>query len=216
MAQQTVEDHYGKLHSEDGQAIVRYRRRLGHSRDAVWQALTNDEHLTAWFPTTIDGERAPGAALRFRFTDVDVPPLTGTVRSFDPPSILEFTWGDDILRFELEPDGEGQTVLTLTVTMAAFGKAARDAAGWHICLENLAANLAGHREDDEHGDRWREVNKVYVAQFGPEASTIGPPEAWKDKNGRREHTDRAVAAAGRGAPLHIATSSSLADGAPQK
>lgn len=183
MTRQTVEDRYGKLHTQDGRAIVRYTRHLGHPRDTVWQALTEDEHLAAWSPTTIDGERASGAALTFRFTDVDVPPMTGTIRSFDPPSILEFTWGDDILRFELEPDGDAQTVLTLTVTMAEFGKAARDAAGWHICLDNLAADLAGDRDDAEHGDRWREVNKVYIAQFGREASTIGPPEAWQDKHG---------------------------------
>ncbi|MGH7919856.1 MAG: SRPBCC family protein [Candidatus Dormibacteraceae bacterium] len=183
MTQQTVEDRYGKLHTEDGRAIVRYTRQLEHSRDAVWQALSEDEHLAAWFPTTIDGERAPGAALTFRFTDLDVPPMTGTIRSFDPPSVLEFTWGDDILRFELKPDGNTQTVLTLTVTMPEFGKAARDAAGWHMCLDNLAAELAGDRDHAEHGDPWREVNKVYIAQFGPEASTIGPPEAWKDKNG---------------------------------
>ena len=183
MTRQTVEDRYGKLHTEDCRAVVRYTRHLGHPREAVWRALTEDEHLAAWFPSTIDGDRAPGAALTFRFTDVDVPRMTGTIRSFHPPSILEFTWGDDILRFELEPDGDAQTVLTLIVTMAEFGKAARDGAGWHISLDNLAAELAGDRDHGEHGDRWREVNKVFVARFGPEASTVGPPEAWEDTYG---------------------------------
>ena len=121
--------------------------------------------------------------LTFRFTDVVVPPMTGTIRSFDPPSILEFSWGDDILRFELEQDGDTDTVLTLIVTMAEFGKAARDAAGWHICLDNLAGDLADDLADVEHGDRWRSVNQIYVARFGPAASTVGPPEEWKDKYG---------------------------------
>lgn len=182
MTRQTDEDRYGTLHTEDGRAVVRYVRRLGHSREAVWHALTEDEHLAAWFPTTIDGERAPGAALTFRFTDLDVPAMTGTIHRCDSPSILEFTWGEDILRFELEPDGDARTVLTLTVTMSEFGKAARDATGWHVCLDNLSTELAGD-QGSEDGERWREVNKVYVAQFGPEASTLGPPEDWQEKHG---------------------------------
>ncbi|GGK73660.1 SRPBCC domain-containing protein [Mangrovihabitans endophyticus] len=187
MTRQSVEDRYGKLHTEDGRAVVRYTRHLGHPRDAVWRALTDDKDLAAWFPTTIDGERAPGAALTFRFTDIDMPAMTGAMRVVDPPSVLEFDWGGDILRFELAPDGDARTVLTLTVTMAEFGKAARDGAAWHLCLDDLATDLAtdlaGDRNDTEHGDRWREVNKVYAARFGPEASTMGPPQEWEDKHG---------------------------------
>jgi len=183
MTEQLDEDRYGKLREEEGRAVITYTRHLHHSRDAVWRALTEDEHVAAWFPTTIDGERALGSALTFRFTDVDISPMTGTILSFEPPSVLEFTWGDDLLHFELEPDGDSQTVLTLTVTMAEFGKAARDAAGWHICLDNLAADLADDRGDVDHGDRWRTANQVYVARFGTEASTVGPPEEWKDTYG---------------------------------
>ena len=49
-----------------------------------------------------------------------------------------------MLRFELEPDGSG-SVLTLTVTFPEYGKAARDAAGWHVCLEQLGARRRRRR-----------------------------------------------------------------------
>lgn len=173
---QHAEDRYGELlELGNGRAVVRYRRRLLHPRDAVWRALTEEEHLATWFPTTADGERAEGAALTFRFVGVDIPPMTGTIRVFEPPAALELSWGDDVLRFELEPAGGAETVLTLVVTMAEPGKAARDGAGWHVCLDDLEADLAGR--DAEPADRWREVNSVYIARFGPEASTVGPPEA---------------------------------------
>jgi hypothetical protein len=48
---------------------------------------------------------------------------------------------DDILRFELEPDGPG--CIRLTVTFPEYGKSARDAAGWHVCLEQLTHVLDG-------------------------------------------------------------------------
>lgn len=177
------EDPYAILHIGGGRAVVHYVRRIGHPQDIVWTAMSDAEHLAMWFPTTIDGERAAGTPLTFRFTDVDIPPMTGVMRAVDPPSTMEFTWGDDVVRFELTADGAGATVLTFTVTMAEMGKAARDAAGWHICLDDLAAHLAGERRAEDPGDRWRAVNGVYVARFGPEASTIDPPQAWEDRHG---------------------------------
>lgn len=84
------------------------------------------------------------------------------------------TWYQDTLRFDLEPDGDG-TLLTLTVAFDEIGRAARDAAGWHECLDLLASQLAGQPPEFEHGERWAEVHPRYVERFGPEASTIGPP-----------------------------------------
>ena len=50
--------------------------------------------------------------------------------AFVPPSLMELRWADDVLRFELEPDGDGRAcILRLTVTFPEHGKAARDAGG---------------------------------------------------------------------------------------
>ena len=178
-----AEADYGLLEVEDGVAVVRFVRRLAHPPEKVWRALTEDEHLAAWFPTTIEGERAAGAELTFRHREVVLEPMTGELLAFEPPSLLEMTWGEDRLRFELSPDRDG-TRLALTATMAELGKAARDGAGWHLCLDNLARALSGERPaDPSQGDDWREVNRDYVTRFGPAASTIGPPKEWEDLHG---------------------------------
>jgi uncharacterized protein YndB with AHSA1/START domain len=166
---------YGRLERDHGRVVVRYERRLPQPPSKVWRALTEPEHLTAWFPTTIDGERAPGAQLVFRFTDIDLPPMEGEMLAFEPPTLLELRWGPDVLRFDLAPDGDG-TALGLKVTMEELGKAARDGAGWHACLDLLACDLAGEPASSSSRDRWREVSGAYIDRFGPEASTIGPPE----------------------------------------
>jgi hypothetical protein len=84
----------------------------------------------------------------------------------------------DYGRLERDHDGDG-TTLTFTATMEELGKAARDGAGWHACLDLLAYDLAGERAPVTSSDRWREVNRSYIDRFGPEASTIGPPEEWE-------------------------------------
>ena len=93
---------------------------------------------------------------------------------YEPPSVMEFRWGTDTLRFELRPEPGGCT-LTLLDTLDAHGKAARDGAGWHVCLDALDEHLTGAPGRPDLGERWAEVHAAYVEGFGPEAATIGPP-----------------------------------------
>ena len=73
---------------------------------------------------------------------------------------------------KLRPDGSG-SLLTLTDTIDAHGKAARDGAGWHVCLEALTARLDG--DQPPPAERWQQVHPGYISRFGPEAATMGPP-----------------------------------------
>ena len=168
------ERNYGSL-ERDRHPTLRYERRLPHSPEKVWRALTEDEHLAAWFPTTIDGERVAGAALSFRFERLSLDPMHGELLSFDPPRLLEFTWGGDRLRFELASDGGGGTALDFTVVLEELGKATRDGTGWHQCLDSLEHALGGDPERPDDPDRWRALREVYAERFGPDASTLGPP-----------------------------------------
>ena len=159
------------LRTEAGPQI-RFTRELAHSPEKVWRALTDPESLQAWFPDNVEGAMAPGAALRF-FSDDRSFEFTGEVVEFDPPRVLELTWGTDRLRFELLPNDTG-TTLVFTDTIDELGKAARDGAGWHECLDLLGIHL-DRGEPPEHGAVWSKVHPGYVERFGPEASTIGPP-----------------------------------------
>jgi uncharacterized protein YndB with AHSA1/START domain len=170
---------YGSLEQlEDGRWRLRFRRTLGHPPEKVWRAITEPGHLAHWFPTTIEGERAPGARLRFEFPAGQAPPFEGEMIAYAPPSLMELRWGSDILRLELRPV-EGGTELTLLDTLDEFGKAARDGAGWHTCLDALEAGLGGRKEARETLGTWREVHAHYLERFGSEAAAIGPPEGFE-------------------------------------
>jgi uncharacterized protein YndB with AHSA1/START domain len=173
---------YGTLERGDGTVTLRFARQLAHSPEKVWRALTEPEHLEAWFPTTIEGEFGPGALLAFSFTRPALPRMSGRVLACEPPKLLEFVWDDETLRFELTAHESG-TLLGFTATFAEVGKAARDAAGWHVCLDRLAAATNGSAAGWSEDERWREVHPHYVAEFGPDAATIGPPQEWHDEFG---------------------------------
>ncbi|WP_345636693.1 SRPBCC family protein [Rugosimonospora acidiphila] len=168
--------NHGELEHAGDRWRLRFARRLAHPPEKVWRALTEPEHLRAWFPTTIEGDRVSGATLRFAHPDDQGPAFTGRLITYRPPSLMELEWGGDTLRFELSPDGDG-TVLTLLDVFDEQGKAARDAAGWHVCLDLLGRHLDGAPAPHDRLDGWTRVNSEYIDRFGPPAATIGPPES---------------------------------------
>lgn len=176
----------GTLDEANGRCRLRFARRLDHSPETVWRALTEGDDLAAWFPAAIEGGWGPGSHLTFTFHDPEeaaehlevdeAPVMHGEVIAHEPHRHLEYTWAEDTLRFDLEATEDGGTLLTLTVLFDEIGKAARDASGWHECLDLLAARLAGQPPDFDQGQRWAQVHPRYVQRFGAEASAIGPPQ----------------------------------------
>jgi len=166
---------HGQLDQIDGRWQLEFVRKLSHAPEKVWRALTEPEHLVAWFPAAIEGERVAGAPLRFVFSNDEGAAVEGEMITFEPPSLLEYRWGDETLRFELRPEGDG-CVLTFVNRFDEKGKAARDGAGWHSCLDLLEYHLSGDEAPWGPGERWKQVHPSYVERFGPEAATIGPPE----------------------------------------
>lgn len=165
----------GRLAREGDHWQLRYVRHLAHPAEKVWQALTDAEHLRAWFPAEIEGERVAGAPLRFVFPDGQGPAVPGEMVVYDPPSLLEYRWGEDTLRFELRPEADG-CVLTFVTAFGEQGRAARDGAGWHTCLDLLELHLAGAQPPWSPPQRWGQVHPAYVESLGPDAATIGPPQ----------------------------------------
>jgi uncharacterized protein YndB with AHSA1/START domain len=157
-------------HARDGQLIetadgvgVRFERRFAHPPERVWRAITDPNELSFWFPDTIEGEFGPGADVRFpKFEEMGLE-STGRVTEFDPPRLLAYTWGTSTLRFELEPDGDGcRLIFTDTLPRE---EAAKNAAGWEVCLENLEATLGEEETSEPPESDWSELHEHYAARF---------------------------------------------------
>jgi uncharacterized protein YndB with AHSA1/START domain len=151
----------------DGRQALRYVRHYRHPPQRVWSALVEPDALAAWFPARVEGERQEGAPLRFVFEGEEGPVLEGVVRVFDPPSLLEYTWAEDVLRFELTPTGAGgmHCRLVFTTTFGQRSHAARDASGWHMCLTNLGNQLSATPQGAVQA-QFPALYEAYVSSLG--------------------------------------------------
>jgi uncharacterized protein YndB with AHSA1/START domain len=146
-------------------------RELKHPPEVVWAALTDPVELDKWAPfaaaenldevgettlTVIDGDQR-----------VD---QSATVLRADPPRRLEYTWGDDLLRWELEPTGSG-TRLILRHTSGQPGVEPMVAAGWHLCVAVLGRALDGDpvpviRGRDAMAYGFEQLREQYAVHLG--------------------------------------------------
>ena len=149
-------------------------RELSHAPAKVWKALTDPDELREWAPFDSDRSLATVGTATLTTVGTPTPMFSQTqVTRADAPKLLEFTWGDQNLRWELEPRGSG-TRLTLWHNIdrrfISMG-----AAGWHICFDVLDAFLAGDPFGRTVGPDvmkfggWQRLNAEYAKQFGVEA-----------------------------------------------
>lgn len=180
--------HEGSLITIDGRPALRFERRYAHSIDRVWRAVSDPAEMAQWFPSNVEGERSVGAKLLFvddeqraaareagEPTRADGPMFRGTVVAYDPPREFSFTWGGELLRLELSPDGEG-TLLVFTHVLSHQSVAARNGAGWHYCLSALGELLGSPDPAAVSGldGTGLDIYYEYVDRLGP---ALGVPTA---------------------------------------
>src|SRR3954468_19561411 len=120
-----LEAMHGIYEIVDDRSALTFERRLAHSVERVWRAVTEPAELAHWFPAAMSGNLRPGGALTFAFPDGEMPTMQGEVIEAGPPGSRGVTWGDDGLRIELEPDGDG-CVLHFVVVFDDARRASRD------------------------------------------------------------------------------------------
>ena len=168
---------FGTYVEHDGRPAVRFVRTYPHSIDRVWSAVTNPSELKHWFPAEVAVDLRVGGTITFS-GDPHAEDRTGTVLACEPPRRLAFTWADDALYFELEPLGDSQCRFTLTNALSERDAAARNGAGWHVCLAELAKQLAGQQPDGPHStsaEPWQPLFEAYVAAGLPSGAVIPSP-----------------------------------------
>lgn len=169
------------LTKQDKRYTLLLERSLAHTPEKVWRVLTERELLKQWFPCDVEGEWRVGEPLRFNFLhgegdNLPEEDLRGEVLIVDPVRLLEFRWGEHVIRFELFAEGEGcRFALSETFEDASIG--ARDAAGWEFCLDNLDLLLEGAALAKFAVDKWKKKFEHYRQKFEPEA---GPQQEMPD------------------------------------
>lgn len=154
-------------------------RDLKHSPSKVWTALTDPGHLKAWAPLDVDRDLASKGTAQMTMFGITPPQSFATeIRLAEAPRLLEYTFGKDVVRWELEATDAG-TRLTLRHTLDDATWAPKSAAGWHMALDVAERALDGHpmgriagRDARDFG--WEKLNAEYCERFGIE--NTGWPE----------------------------------------
>jgi uncharacterized protein YndB with AHSA1/START domain len=153
-------------------------RDLRHAPATVWQALTDPAQLREWAP--FDADRSLGATGPAKLTQVGGrgPGVSETsVIRAEAPRLLEYSWGGNEIRWELEPLAGGTR---LTLWHHIDGRyVSMGAAGWHICFDVLGRFLDGHPigrivAGDAMKFGWQRLYAEYSEQFGIEPNDSPP------------------------------------------
>ncbi|MEU6357332.1 SRPBCC family protein [Streptomyces sp. NPDC047072] len=159
---------------EDGRPAVRFSRVYDHPIDRVWRFVTDADELAAWFPSRAEIELRPGGTVRFS-GDPHMADSTGRVVAVDEPRHLSFEWGGDELCFDLERLDDNRTRFTLTNVLSAEDTAARNGAGWEVCLAALDAEARGESFAGPHAGAqapWKEFYEGYVKAGVPSGAPV--------------------------------------------
>ena len=151
---------HGTYETIDGRPALHFERRLRHPVERVWRAISETDDLRRWFPDAGEGE------------------IRRDVLVAEPPSRLVCAWYDHELRFALEPDGDG-TVLRLVALLSEREAAARDMAGWHVCLDRLQQALdAGDAvaPGPDATPEWSALYDLYVGVGVPSGAPVPGPD----------------------------------------
>ncbi len=154
----------------DGTTTLVMARDLRHAPAMVWAALTEPEQLDEWAPFVADRDLGEPGDATLTMVDGDIrQDLPATVIRVEPPRLLEYTWGDDRLRWELEPI-PGGTRLTLRHVVTDPDLIPKVAAGWHLCLAVAERLLDGNpigpiRGQDATNYGWEDLRDAYAKRL---------------------------------------------------
>jgi uncharacterized protein YndB with AHSA1/START domain len=155
----------------DGTWTVTFVRELAHPPERVWNALVRVDEVPRWAPFEPDRDLDTTGPATLTMIDGNLrEAMPSEVRAADPPTRLEYTWGDDLLVWDLAPTTAG-TQLTLRHTVRGKDWMPKVAAGWHLCLVVADHVLAGDAVDPIVGGDamrygWQDLHDQYASVLG--------------------------------------------------
>ncbi len=131
-----------------------WRRSYAESVVRVWAAISNQDEITAWmqYPTTLDPK--PGGKIHIDFSSQGS--LEGIVCNIEPLRLLIYTWGDSLVKWEIE-EASGKTQLHFAHIGVRPELLTGLGAGWHAFLDQLEDHLTGTARPN----RYRELKNRY-------------------------------------------------------
>lgn len=137
------------------ETVAEFHRDFPYPVTKVWEMLTDNDQLVKWFSELKIQELAEGGKLLFDMGDGSYEEMT--ITEVKIPTVWEFTWDENLVRFNLSENPTGTHLVLKEYIKEVTEHTARDIAGWHVCLDVIGMLLA----DESIGNRQKEWEKVY-------------------------------------------------------
>jgi uncharacterized protein YndB with AHSA1/START domain len=150
---------HGTLEKIDGRPALRFERKLAHSIERVWRAVSVPAELERWFPAAVDWTPAVGETF-------EAAGQTLEVTEVDPPRRLAWTYAGQHHSFDLTAEGDGCRLI-FTHVIDDLDAAAQTATGWETYFWRLGPHLDGQFISEEVAhEPWEELHEHYAQRFG--------------------------------------------------
>ncbi|NEU61052.1 SRPBCC family protein [Paenibacillus sp. ALJ109b] len=142
-----------------------FERHWKHATEDVWSFLTENEKLAKWFSELEVTDLREGGSIKFNMPNGTFMELN--IIELIPGSVLEYTWAEDRVRFELYPEPNGCRLLLLETIHHITSHTPKDLAGWHVCLNVIEALLDGSTLESREAEWkiWYEKYQKHVDHF---------------------------------------------------
>lgn len=115
--------------------------------------------MNKWFSELHIEVLKKGGLITFNMGDGTFEELT--ITDYEPHGVLEYTWGDDIVRFELQKKADGCRLVLKEKLHTITNHTPKELAGWHVCLEAIQALLDGQTIDSRK-EIWKSWYEKYI------------------------------------------------------
>lgn len=136
----------GSITYEGEYSFLRFQRILSHPTEIIWKEITDPKQLSEWMNTKAIINGKNGGTIDFVNTISRFHTL-GDILTWEPNKVFEHQWHiasnpslplgepNSLIRWELEQDGESDTLLTLTHSY--LSKSLFTFCPWLACLLGL-------------------------------------------------------------------------------
>jgi len=138
--------------------IARFKRHLNHPVEKVWSMLTENKQLQKWFAELRVDELREGGLIKFDMGDGTFEEIK--ILELKTNCLLEYTWGEDIVRFELFQEAEGCLLVLDEMIVELTNHTSKDLAGWHVCLD-VIEHLLNKSEVGSREEAWKKLYQEY-------------------------------------------------------
>lgn len=147
------------IEKQSNEFLVTFQPHLKHSKMDVWEMLTNNERLALWFDELQVIKLGKGGYLHFDMGDGTFQRID--IIDFEEYEILEFTWDDNFVRFELLEESDGCNLVLIERITEITEHTAKDIAGWHVCL-NVIQSILDNERINSRKEQWEYWYEKYT------------------------------------------------------